>query len=173
MLRLILFRHAKSEWPAGVPDHERPLGKRGRRTAPVMGAFLERAHLLPDIALVSTARRAIETWELALAACGTAINWKEEPRLYDAPVNALLDIVRQAPPDIRTLLLVGHNPGMETFAADLIAHGAEPDMARRREKFPTAGLAVIDFDDDEWAKVDNGRGALLRFATPKAIEDAA
>ena len=173
MRRLILFRHAKSEWPAGVPDHERPLGKRGRRTAPVMGAFLARDRLLPELALISTARRAIETWELAVAAMDEVIQWKEEPRLYDAPVNTLLDIVRKMPPDIRSLLLVGHNPGMETFAAGLIGDGPGPETMRLREKFPTAAVAVIDFDVDDWAKIDNGHGVLVRFETPKSVEDAA
>ena len=173
MRRLILFRHAKSAWPAGVPDHERPLAKRGQRTAPVMGAFLDRERLLPDLALISTARRAIETSELALAATGREIFWKEEPRLYDAPANALLTIVRETPAEIQTLMLVGHNPGMETFAVELVGNGPEPHLSRLREKFPTAGVAVIDFDTDDWTGIDHGRGALARFETPKSIEDSA
>lgn len=172
MRRLILFRHAKSEWPAGVEDHERPLAKRGRRTAPLMGAFLARQDLLPDLALVSTARRAMQTFELASAEFGVKLEWKAEPRLYDAPVNALLDVVRQAPATISTLMLVGHNPGLEEFARQHVAGGPEPDLSRLREKFPTAGIAVIDFNAKDWTAVDTDRGELKRFETPKSLEVA-
>ncbi|MEK1891237.1 MAG: histidine phosphatase family protein [Phyllobacterium sp.] len=172
MRRLILFRHAKSEWPAGVADDKRPLAKRGRRTAPLMGAFLARENLLPDLALVSTARRAMETWELAYAEFGSKVAWKAEPRLYDAPVSALFDIVRQMPSNIRTLMLVGHNPGFEVFAGQLTTEGPELDLSRLREKLPTAAIAVIDFNIDGWKAIDAEHGVLKRFETPRSVEGA-
>ncbi len=169
MRRLILLRHAKSDWPDGVPDHERPLAKRGRRTAPLMGTYLVKQGLLPDLALISTARRAIETWELASAACGRTIAWKEEPRLYDAAATTLLDIVREAPRRIGTLLIVGHNPGLEEFAGILIGKGPEPALSALHQKFPTAGLAVIDFAVQDWTEIADGLGELELFQTPKSI----
>ena len=85
MLRLLLLRHAKSDWPDGVDDHDRPLAERGRRAGPLMARYMTGEGLIPDLALISTARRTRETWELLRPVIGNGIRWREEPRIYEAP----------------------------------------------------------------------------------------
>ena len=109
--RLVVLRHAKSAWPVGVPDHERPLAPRGHRDAPAAGRALAEADCLPDLAVCSTAVRARQTWELASAQWGTPPPVRHDGRVYAADVPELLDVVRETPGHVRTLLLVGPQPG--------------------------------------------------------------
>ena len=173
MRRLMLLRHAKSDWAKpGLRDHDRPLNARGREAAPKMGAYMVRHALLPDLIVASTARRVAETLELLLPAFDTAPKIISEPRVYDARANALLDIAREAPRTAHSLLLVGHNPGMAELASLLIASGDVDARQRLIEKFPTAGLAVIDFPVDDWGKLHPRGGRLDRFVVPRALESA-
>ncbi len=119
--RLVLLRHAKSDWP-DVADHDRPLAKRGRRDAPAVGRWLGQSGYAPDAVICSTALRARETWELASAGLQTAVPGaapavRYESRVYEATVLGLLMLVREFPPQWRTALLVGHNPGMAELTA--------------------------------------------------------
>ncbi|MBB6166468.1 SixA phosphatase family protein [Chelatococcus composti] len=169
MLRLMLLRHAKSAWPAGMADHERPLAPRGREAAPLMGRYLAGEHLVPDLAIVSTARRTQETWDLVAAAFAEVVAKRDEQRIYEAKTDAILAVVRETGPDVRTLLVVGHNPGFADLAVRLVGHGDRYAFAHLRQKFPTAALAVIDFAIDSWADVAEQGGRLDRFITPKMI----
>lgn len=171
MHRLMLLRHAKSDWPDGVDDHDRPLAKRGQRASPTMGAYMAKEGLLPDCAIVSTARRARKTWELVRAELVHNVIQQDEPRLYDASPATILEIVRQASPDAHVLLLIGHNPGFHELALKLVGNGRQSDISRLQRKFPTAGLVVIDFDIEYWRDVYEGLGELVRFETPKSIGD--
>jgi len=168
MRRLMLLRHAKSAWPAGTADLDRPLAPRGREAAPRMGRYLADEGLLPDLALVSPARRAQETWALVRDAVGGA-ETRTEPRIYEAPAQRLLDVVQEAPADRRTLLLIGHNPGFEDLSKMLIGHGDRYAFARLSQKYPTAGLAVIDVAVEDWREVAPRGGRLDRFVTPKTL----
>ncbi|MEY9952854.1 histidine phosphatase family protein [Leifsonia sp. EB34] len=117
MSTLILLRHAKSDWSGTVPDIDRPLADRGRRQAPLAGRWLA-AHADPiGLALVSPARRARETWELVSAQLAAAPPARFDDRVYAASADALLDVVRDVPDDVGTVILVGHNPGMEELAS--------------------------------------------------------
>jgi hypothetical protein len=98
MLRLMLLHHAKSDWPDSVDDHDRPVAKCGQRASPTMGAYMAKEGLLPDCAIVSTARRARKTWELVPAELVHNVVQHNEPRLYDASPATILQIVRQASP---------------------------------------------------------------------------
>jgi phosphohistidine phosphatase len=168
MRRLLLLRHAKSDWSKGMLDVERPLARRGTEAAPRMAAYLEDEQLFPDFALVSSARRTRQTWDLVQPALGeVAVQF--EPRIYEAPAERLLAVLREVDPDIRTLLLIGHNPGMADLAKLLIGHGDRYAFARMTQKFPTTGLAVIDFAVEDWAAVRSGAGRLDRFVTPKSL----
>jgi phosphohistidine phosphatase len=173
MLRLMLLRHAKSAWPEGVEDHERPLATRGKEAAVVMGSYLEAQDLVPDLAVVSTARRAQETWALACAEFPGTIERRDEKRIYEAGAPAILDVIRRTPARVKALLLVGHNPGFEDLARMLAAEGEPDAMARLRKKYPTAGLAVIDLAGQRWKLVAAGEGELERFVTPKMARDVA
>ena len=171
MRRLMLLRHAKSDWAnPTLRDHDRPLNARGRESAPKMGAYMARHALVPELIVASTAKRVVETLDLALAAFEIAPKIKSEPRVYEAGANALLGLVKEAPRAVHSLLLVGHNPGMAEFASSLIASGDVDARQRLIEKFPTAALAVIDFAVDDWSKVHPRGGRLDRFVVPRALE---
>ena len=170
MRRLMLLRHAKSDRTGGEKDHERALAPRGRRSAPLMGAYMAQHRLLPDRVLVSTARRTRETWDLVRSALKKPPPMALEERIYEASASRLLDIVQHADDAAASLLLIGHNPGFEELAELLTdAQNSEPQR-RLAEKFPTAALAVIDFPVDRWADVTPGTGRLERFITPRALE---
>jgi phosphohistidine phosphatase len=167
--RLILLRHAKSAWPDGVADRERPLAERGRKAADVIGAYMAREKLIPDLGLVSPARRAQETWKVVRKTLSGKIDEREAPDIYEVSAERIVDVIRAVAPDIRTLLIVGHNPGMENAASLLVGDGDADAMDRMEDKFPTAGLAVIDFDIDGWDELASGSGYLERFVTPKSV----
>lgn len=170
MRRLILFRHAKSDWSDdGLDDHDRGLSARGRKAAGPMGAWLAGRGFRPDLVLCSTARRAKTTWDLAKSAFTPSPKARFERGIYLAPPTALLDQVRSAEADVQTLLIVGHNPGLEQFV-ELLASKGDPEARRAlSEKFPTAGIAVIDFPYDDWSKISPNDGRLDRFVTPRAL----
>ncbi len=168
--RLMLLRHAKSDWPDDVPDRERPLAKRGRRDAPVVGRWLRGHGYLPDTVICSVARRTRQTWELVAAELGGSQSVTFEPRAYAASALTLLYLLRELPGTSRAALLIGHNPGIEELAAHLAAHLAEaPDAKGQsrspRLRFPTAAVAVLEFRGD-WPDLAPGRARLLDFATP-------
>ena len=173
MRRLLLLRHAKSERSeAGGRDHARSLNQRGRGEAPKIGAYMARHGLVPDRAMVSTAARAQETWTLAAAAFATAPATISVERLYEAGPQAILELLRELPADIGTLLVVGHNPGLQELAALLVASGEVEARERLREGLPTAGLAAIDFAFDDWRKLHAQSGRLERFVSPRSLEPA-
>lgn len=177
MLRLMLLRHAKAAWPKNVADKDRPLAPRGREAAPRMGAYLVQENLLPDLTLCSPAARTRETWALAggaLAAAlpGDSFNVQYEPRIYDASVEDLMYVI-QNDHKARTLLLIGHNPGLEELALSLISHGDRYAYARLSQKYPTGGLAVIDFDVASWPEITPRSGRLDRFVTPRSLDGEA
>ena len=165
MKRLLLLRHAKSAWPEGVEDHDRPLGARGHRDAPRMGAYLTAAGLQPDFALISSARRTQETWALLGLRCPS----RTVASIYEAEPPAILAAIHAAPVESETLLVIGHNPGFEHVAGLLAPKGEAEALARLREKYPTAGLAVIAFDIAAWVDVAPGTGRLESFVTPKML----
>lgn len=169
MLRLMLFRHAHADRPSGVADHERPLSVEGHEQARRMGAFIAAQGLVPDLFVVSTARRTQETWSDASKAGGFAATKADEPRIYESSAGDLLEVVRSQDASHASLMLVGHNPGMERLAAWLIGSG-EPDAAARLQReFVVGGLAVIDFKAQSWAELDVQSGRLERFDTPASV----
>ena len=171
MRRLILLRHAKSDRPSGVADHERPLNDRGRRAAPAVGDHLAGDGVRPDLALVSTAARTRETWEAVSAALGAPeTRWHRE--IYEAPAERILEVIRGAPDEAATVIVVGHNPGLGDLAAGLAGEGPRAVRTRLALEFPTAAYAVIDFDTDRWAEIAPGRGRLDRFVRPRDIDPA-
>ena len=167
--RLILVRHAKSAWP-DVPDRDRPLAKRGRRQAPLAGAWLRAAGCRPDLVLCSPARRTRETWELAAAELGKAGRVSYEEGIYAGSAAALLDLVHAVPVRVATLLMVGHSPGLPDLALQL-AGGASDSGAldRLRAKFPTAAVAVL-LVPGPWRGLTFGGASLADFAVPRDLE---
>jgi phosphohistidine phosphatase len=165
--RLVIARHAKSDWPEGVADHERPLAARGRRDAKALGSWLRAAGLVPDLVVVSTAQRTRETWELAGDALGVSSRVTLDDRVYAAAVDDLLSVVKGAPASVATMVLVGHNPGVEELAILLDDEkGFEADAARLRTKFPTNGVAILDVPNP-WARTGKGSCRLVLVAAPR------
>ncbi|HEX2653141.1 MAG TPA: histidine phosphatase family protein [Xanthobacteraceae bacterium] len=173
MRRLILLRHAKSDWAsAGARDEDRVLAPRGREAAPKIGAYIAHHGLIPDLVLCSPAARTRQTWDLAAQALTPKPQVSYEPRLYGAGAEELLRIATNTKSDVHTLLLVGHNPGLQDFAGLLIASGNIDARQQLHDKFPTCGLAAIDFPIDDWRKVHARAGRLDRFIIPRSLERA-
>ncbi len=173
MRRLLLLRHAKSSWSEpGARDLDRPLNRRGQEAAPRIGAYLARHRLIPDRVLCSTARRARETWERVAAEATAAPPATFTEQLYDASARALIEVFRHADAEATSLLVVGHNPGLQEVATALIASGDLEDRERLREKLPTGGLVVIDFPIEDWSALHLRSGRLERFVVPRMLETA-
>jgi phosphohistidine phosphatase len=173
MLRLLLLRHAKSDWSQpGQKDHDRELARRGRRAAPEIGAYMARHRLIPDRVLCSPAQRTRQTLDLVAEKFPAPPPVTFEARLYNANPDGILQTIRATQRDIRTLLVIGHNPGLQAAATMLIASGDVEARERLKEKLPTAGLAVIDFPFEEWRNLHGKSGRLERFVTPRMLEAA-
>jgi len=156
--QLIVMRHAKAGELPGGPDNERALNPRGRRDAAAAGAWLRAQGLVPGLVLCSTARRARQSWRQVAAGLDAAVPVREEPRLYEAGAGELLDIIRVAPPEVTTLMYVGHNPAAQELAAGLLG---------RAEVLPTAAIAVIGLSVP-WVGLDAGDGELVSLWTPRS-----
>jgi phosphohistidine phosphatase len=173
MLRLMLLRHAKSSWASsGMQDAARPLSERGEAAARLMGGYMARHSLLPDRALCSPARRTRDTWAGIVAQWPADVGVVFDQRLYMAAPQAILSVIRTQDDAARTLLVIGHNPGLQQAAELLIAAGDVELRERLREKFPTAALAVIDFAVDKWKSIHERSGRLDRYTTPRAVAAA-
>ena len=173
VMRLLVLRHAKSEKAApGMPDRERPLNARGVRDAATMGAYIVRHGLEPDLAVVSTARRTRETWECLAGKLAAPPAPLYEQRLYNAGADGILAAIRHVEGTARTLMVIGHNPGLHALARSLIASGDVELREQLNERLPTAGLVVIDFAGDEWRKLHPHGGRLERFVTPRSLATA-
>jgi phosphohistidine phosphatase len=163
--RLMLLRHAKSDWP-DVPDRDRPLAKRGRRDAPVIGRWLHEHGYLPDVVVCSAARRTRETWELLAPELGGSPSVIFEPRAYAASALTLLYLVGELPAACRTALLIGHNPAISELATSLTQPppGSEtPSPPPIR--FPTAAVAILEFSGT-WPTLTPAQARLLDYAAP-------
>lgn len=165
--RLVVLRHAKSAWPTGVADHERPLAPRGRRDAPAAGRALAEADCLPDLALCSTAVRARQTWELAAREWGTPPPVRLDRRLYAADVSELLTALHEVPDQIRTLLLIGHNPGLEELVLDLAGDSLDDALDDVRTKFPTSAIAILAWHGSSWDALAPGTALLTDMTVPR------
>ena len=172
MRQLLLLRHAKSSWDdPGLSDHARPLNARGRRSASAMAAAMRELGLQPDLVIVSSARRTLQTLE-ALTPFDDHALVEPMDALYLAPVSLLLEGVRKVPETVRSLLVIGHNPGLHEFGLALAGEAAKPGApgaaGRLAEGFPTAALAEFTIAAP-WRAVSEGSGRLVRFLLPRDL----
>jgi phosphohistidine phosphatase len=173
MRRLLLLRHAKAETSnPGRRDHDRILAKRGRSDAERLGSYLVHHSFVPDHVLVSDSARTRETWALLAGAFGREPPADLDERLYDASPQTILQAIRESEPNIVTLLVIGHNPGLQELATMLTASGDVDTRRRLQESFPTTALAVIHFTTEDWGGVHTNSGRLEHFITPKWLETA-
>ncbi|MGH6790243.1 MAG: SixA phosphatase family protein [Pseudolabrys sp.] len=171
MRRLMLLRHSQAERAEpGESDRARVLTERGRTDAVKIGAYMARHAMVPGEVLISAAARAQETWKHAAAVFQPPPAMQSVEELYNASPSAMLDVVKQAAAG--SVLIVGHNPGVQEFALLVIATGDIETRERLREGFPTSGLAIVDFAFDDWASLHPHSGRLERFVSPKWIEAA-
>jgi phosphohistidine phosphatase len=175
MLTLSLLRHAKSSWknPA-LPDRERPLNARGMSDAPAMGRAMSERGIEPELVLCSSAQRTVDTLALVLPELKIGPEVVYEDALYQASPDDMLGMLRGLQPGARNVLIVGHNPEIQALALGLVGAGPKDLRNRLAEKYPTGGLAVINFTAGLWSSVDAGSGSLSLFLTPRDIRgDAA
>lgn len=146
MKTLLILRHAKSSWKnSNLADHERPLNERGRRDAPRMGRWLKEQKLTPDLIISSSAERALATAEAVALASDYEGEISVTRQLYHAAPFAYLDAAKALGNDAERVMVVGHNPGL----ADLIAY-----LAGESTRVPTATLAHVTLELDDWANLD-------------------
>jgi phosphohistidine phosphatase len=167
MRRLHLLRHAKSSWkdPA-LADHDRPLSGRGRKAAKAIGEHLSAQSVEPELVLCSSARRARETLDGIKPALGRP-DIRIEAELYAASASELLERVRSVPDTVGSVLLIGHNPGLEDLALELARPA--PALGELEAKFPTAALATLEFRKASWSALDRGTAKLARFVRPRDL----
>jgi phosphohistidine phosphatase len=167
MKQLTLIRHAKSSWSnVSMGDFERPLGARGLRDAPRMGAYLSEMPLPPISRMISSpALRARTTADLIAKELGLAAEQLTlEPRIYGASLSVLFELVRGLDEAEGHVVLVGHNPGFEQLARAL-----DPNFDGDGAKYPTCGVARMQLAVETWAEVDEGSVESSRFVYPKML----
>lgn len=174
MKTVYLFRHAKSDWAdGGLKDHERPLSERGKKAAPEMAAYIKSKKYRPDIVLCSTARRTVETFDALKDALGDDLTVRFEDSIYLAEPHKLLDRLTWLDSDIKSAMIIGHNPGLAQLAAILTRSPEDTDEEklhkRMRDKFSTAALAVIKVPIKAWDDLKVGHGRLADFMRPKDL----
>lgn len=171
MKELLLLRHAKSSWDVPhLADFDRALSLRGQKTAPLIGRALATHGWHPQMALVSPAARTRETWQLVSAQSHRLMPTPTiRDALYEASAEQLLTEARQTPEAVGTLLLLGHNPGLQDFCLMLAGEGSNDEALQRlRKKFPTAGLARFEFAG-RWDELGFGRARLTHLIRPKEL----
>lgn len=165
MPTLVLLRHAKSAWPPGVPDLLRPLNDRGRKDAPAAGRLLaDRPRL--DLALVSPANRTQQTWDAVASELKRPPTAGLDPRIYEADVSELLDVLGGVPASSERVILVGHNPGTELLAEYLCAPSEASCYQSMIAKFPTSGVAEIKWKGN-WSDIAPRTAELISFDVPR------
>ena len=166
MKTLLILRHAKSDRSdATLPDHARPLAPRGEADAPRMGAAIAALGVMPDCVIASTAVRARETAHLATAAMGYRGPITERDAVYEASVATLLAVLRDCDDGDGTVLLVGHNPGMEELVG-LLTAGTDAEWVVR---MATAALAYLSLDIAGWGEITPACGVLEWLLTPRIV----
>jgi phosphohistidine phosphatase len=164
--KLLVVRHAKSAWPAGVPDRLRLLGPRGLRDAPRLGQRIRELVGTVDVVVLSPSQRTQETWALMNAELGHAGDVVIDPRVYDAWGAHMLDLVRELPPDARTVMILGHEPGVSELVLSLGGTARDGLRDLVAIKFPTCAVALLSADRS-WADFEPGCATLETFTTPK------
>ena len=172
MKTLTLLRHAKSSWNDPVErDFDRPLNERGKRAALLMGDYMRRESMRFDAVVASPAVRIAETLAVVERGFGRELPYEEDRRIYLASSVTLLEVLRDCDKDAESVLMVGHNPGLEDLILDLVPDdGSNPLRDEVYTKFPTAALAVLECDVDDWADLDRRKARLTRFVRPRDLD---
>ena len=168
---LYLLRHAKSSWAEPERrDFDRPLNARGRAAATEMGHYLAAHAMTPALILCSTSQRTRETLALILPALAADVVIRIETALYGATGDEILERLSRLGSEISSVMIIGHNPGLEDLARHLAAGGPKDDVARLAAKYPTTALAIIRTAARTWDALAVERGQLERFVVPSSAK---
>lgn len=160
MKTLVLMRHAKSDWSGDLSDFDRPINERGIKSARALGNWLRKNGLLPNFALVSAAKRTVETFDELKINCPC----EKKRKLYLAPLEEIFHQIRQV--DTNILLLICHNPGISEFSQEILS---EWPIDTQFESFPTCSTCIIDFDVNDWSSLQFETGKIKNFITPRDL----
>jgi len=177
MKTVVILRHAKSDWSdAALRDFDRGLNHRGFRAAETMGRWAAHEGMRFDAVLASPAKRVVETLRGFTAAHGHCPEPQFDLRIYLASAASIADLVAGTAPDVSRLLIVGHSPGLEEFILEAIGPDCDPALREAVEqKFPTAAMAVLEFDVENWADLTDGfagHARLRAFMRPRDLDPA-
>lgn len=171
MKTLLLLRHAKSSWSdPGRADHDRELNRRGEKAAPFMGRFLRQHALVPDLVWCSTAARAVQTFGLLCRDFASHADVIYSEDLYMASDRVHLECLHHTHEDANSVMIIGHNPGIENFAHELFGEGDEEALEVMARKYPTCGLTHFEFDVENWADIAFRSGRLIGFTKVKDLQ---
>ena len=160
MKTLVLMRHAKQNWSGDLSDFDRPLNEQGITSARALGNWLRANDLLPDFALVSAAKRTVETFDELKLDCP----FEKKKKLYLAPSEEIFHQLRQV--NANRLLLICHNPGISEFSQGILSKWP---VHSQFESFPTCSTCIIDFDLNDWSNLQFKTGEIKKFITPRDL----
>ncbi|NMB61240.1 MAG: histidine phosphatase family protein [Chloroflexi bacterium] len=162
MKKIFLMRHAKSSWKdSNIPDHDRPLKKKGEKDAKAMGKMLKSKKLSPDVILCSSAERAKQTAALFKDAISFDEKIELDDKLYMAEISDLITAIKKAPKKAKSVMVIGHNPGLEALLQTLTG---------KVETLPTSSIAYISVPIDEWSDLSvEVDGKLKKLWRPKDL----
>ena len=170
MKTIFLLRHAKSNWDnTKLEDFDRPLAIRGIKSCKKIGKFLKKKKLVPDIVYCSTAVRAKQTWNLLNRIVEKKKNIIYEDQLYMANSSIFMNFVKKTDDNFKTLMIVSHNPGIENFAVELIKNKESNFYKDINLKYPTGGIAIINFKLKHWSKINYETGDIYEFIKPREL----
>jgi phosphohistidine phosphatase len=165
---VILLRHAKSSWSdSTVADIDRPLAPRGERAARKLAKYIRRKTIRPALVLCSPSLRTRQTLEAVESSLGKCCAVEVVPQLYAASEQELLERLQALPDSVRSVMLIGHNPGLQNLALVLASRGA--DLPQLEEKFPTGALATLVVPGESWAALSPGEAELVEYVVPRQL----
>jgi phosphohistidine phosphatase len=168
MRRLYLLRHAKSSWDdESIPDHERSLAPRGRRSADLMARHIQRSDVHPALVLCSSSLRTRQTLAAILPALGEELTVQIDRRLYGASDETILERLRAVSEDVPSVMVIGHNPGVQDLALSLARGG--PALGAVQEGFAAGALATLELPVESWRAAAPGTADVVDFVTPRAL----
>jgi phosphohistidine phosphatase len=164
--RLLVLRHAKSSWnDPELVDHDRPLAPRGQRGVKLLADYMRRERIRPALVLCSSARRTVETYEGVRPSGELSI----ESGLYAADGDGLLERLRRIPDDIGSVMIIGHNPAVQTLVLRLAGANSGTGLGEVQRKFPTGSLATLAFDC-AWSELGPGAAELVSLVRPRDLQ---
>ncbi|MBH71592.1 MAG: phosphohistidine phosphatase [Pelagibacteraceae bacterium] len=170
MKTIFLLRHAKSSWDnLNLDDFDRPLSNKGIKASKKIGNYLKTNKFVPDIIYCSTAKRAKQTWELTNRIIKKKKNILYKDNLYMANLSEFMKIIKKTKNKFKNLMIVSHNPGIESLAIELSKNENNKFHQIINIKYPTGALVVIKFNLNDWGKINYKKGEIYEFIKPKEL----